>query len=259
MAASEQPLTGPRAVLRVLGLFGALAERAEGAALSDLAKELAVPKSTLANSLRLLTAENYLTVQSGCYRLGPDAYRLAARMMSGWSPLRNIRPCMEALALLTGESVALAQIDRDARQFVFVDVVESGHGVRYVMQPGRRGPLHASASGRVLLAFEPDEFQEAYLATAPFEALTPHTVTEASVLRRQLALVRQKHIHTAVGEAVEDGAAVAAPVFGLAGNVVGALVVAGPTARVKRKRNEIEAALVDAANRVSGRVTVTCG
>jgi DNA-binding IclR family transcriptional regulator len=86
-------------------------------------------------------------------------------------------------------------------------------------------PAHCTAGGKALLAFR-DRWRESLLA-APLEAFTNQTVTDAGVLRRELETVRE------VGHAIEDGEyqprlrAVAAPVFGADGEVVGALSVAG--------------------------------
>lgn len=249
---ADQGLAGPRAMSRVLRLFSLLADRDEGLSLADLAAELGVPKSTLRNSLLPLLAEGYLLAPEARYRLGPSAYRLGARLMAGWSLPLNARPYMRHLGQLTGESVALAQLDREGRRFIFVDVVESPHGVRFVMQPGRSGPLHVGASGRVLLAFQSSEYREEYLSSGPFPAVTERTIVDPEALRAQLEAIRRSGVIVALGESVRDGAALAAPIFGPKGDVVAALTIAGPLPRLEPHVETLKEQLLEVARAASG-------
>lgn len=245
-------LAGPRAMTRVLRMFALLSEFDEGLSLAGLATELGVPKSTLRNSLRPLLADGYLLAPEGRYRLGPRAYQLGAKLMAGWSPMRNLRPFMRHLVEITGESVAIAQLDREGRRFNFIDSMQSPHGVRFVVQAGRSGPLHVGASGRVLLAFEPEIYREAYLATGPFEAATPNTITDPEVLRGQLNDIRRTGLLVALGESIVDGAAIAAPVFGPQGDVIAAFMVGGPLARLRPEIERLSQALLETAKSASG-------
>jgi DNA-binding IclR family transcriptional regulator len=223
---------------RVLNLFWFLSGREEGATLAEIAAELGAPKSTLRDSLPALLAEGYLVAPEGRFRLGPTAFRLGARLISRWSLPMNARPFLRELAQKTGESVALAQIDREARRFIFIDGVESAHGVRFVMQPGRGDALYVGASGRVLLAFQDEAYRETYLGAAPFRAVTPRTVTSAEGLRRVLEAVRAEGVAVSLGESMKDGAALAAPIFGPHGNIVAALTVAGPLSRLEPRQHQ---------------------
>lgn len=248
----EVQLGGPRAMSRVLNLFWFLSAREEGATLAEIAAELGAPKSTLRDTLPALLADGYLVAPEGRFRLGPRAFRLGARLISRWSLPMNARPFLRELAQKTGESVALAQIDREARRFIFIDVVESTHGVRFVMQPGRGDALYVGASGRVLLAFQDPEYCEAYLQTAPFRAVTPRTVTSAEGLRRILEDVRREGVAVSLGESIKDGLAIAAPIFGPRGKVVAALTVAGPTARLEPRIQHLKSQVVAVAQAASG-------
>jgi DNA-binding IclR family transcriptional regulator len=245
-------LNGPRAMSRVLRLFDALADLEAGLSLAEITDELNVPKSTLRNSLLPLVNDGYLLSSGTRYRLGPRTYRLAARIMAGWSLPMNIRPFMKQLSEDTGESVAVAQLDRDGKRFIFVDTVGSVHGVRFVMSPGRSGKLHVGASGQVLLAFQDEAYREAYLSSETLDAGTPHTIVEPDALRERLDAIRRTGVAVAIDESVLDGTALAAPVFGPKGQIVAALTVAGPTVRLKRQIDEIAGKLIEQSRAASG-------
>ena len=71
---------------RVLQLFAALSRAPKGMTLSQIARALDVPKSTLVSMLRALVADGFLVSQGPLYQLGSSAFRLAAQIMSACWP-----------------------------------------------------------------------------------------------------------------------------------------------------------------------------
>ncbi len=243
---------GPRAMSRVLRMFDCLAKAPEGLSLSDLSAALSAPKSTLLNSLKPLTAEGFLVAEGSLYRLGPRAFRLAADISSAWSLPRILRGYIQQVAKASHESIALAVLDVEMRRFVYIDSIESPQPVRYATRIGMSGPLYATAAGRVLLAYQPEDYQEAYIKSAKMTALTPQTNTDPEVLRRQLAEVRRIGFWVSAGESVVGSAAVAAPVFGPTGQILAALSLGAPSERMEANREDYVRAVVGAAMRASG-------
>jgi IclR family transcriptional regulator, acetate operon repressor len=246
------------AMSRLLKLFEVLSYEAEGLSLADLSSQIGAPKSTLLNSLKPLTSEGFLMTTGPRYRLGPRAFHLASIMMAAWSLHGNIRPFMKSLCDDSGETVALAQLDRDGHRSVFVEVMDSPSSVKFAMQPGRSVELYASASGRVLLAFQPEEYQDDYLAHTKMIRLTDRTVTDPKILKQQLKEVRKKGYWVNIGEAMDDVATIAAPVFAPNGSISAALTVAGPRHRLTLARiGEVKDLLLMTARLASGRPVVT--
>jgi len=243
---------GPRAMSRVLRLFDCLAKAPEGLSLTDLSTALAAPKSTLLNSLRPLAAEGFLVAEGSLYRLGPRAFRLAADISSAWSLPRILRGYLRQVADATHESAALAVLDVEMRRFVYIDSIESPQPVRYATRIGMSGPLYATAAGRVLLAHQPADYQEAYVGSAKMTALTPQTNTDPDVLRQQLVEVRRQGYWISAGEAVAGSAAIAAPVFGPKGEILAALSLGAPLERMEANRERYVRAVTEAARRASG-------
>src|SRR5258708_1642208 len=162
------------------------------------------------------------------------------------------RPFLRTLMEKTGETVHLAILDHDS--ILYIITHESKQALRMGSKVGTRAPVHSTAVGKTLLAFQPDEELERIIARGlPVSA--PNTIVEPKALRPQLATARGVH-YAGDDEVSEIGLrAIAAPIRIYSGNVVAAISIAGPVHRMARKAllgwvRE----LVDAAEAVSQRL-----
>ena len=136
-AVIQREVTGPRSLMRLLGLFDALAKSPkDGLGLAELNTVLNSPKSSLLNLLRPLVSTGYLNLESGRYRLGPSIFRLAGTIMSVWNFSNTVRPFLEELAVRSRESVYLGVLDRIGKVITYVDAIDSPHSVRYSVPIG---------------------------------------------------------------------------------------------------------------------------
>jgi IclR family transcriptional regulator, acetate operon repressor len=243
---------GPRAMSRVLRLFGALAEKRSGMTLSELGNALNVPKSTFVSSLRALVANGFLIYEGNVYRLGPSTYRLASAILSSWSQPDIVRYYVRELASATNESVGFAIADWEIGQAIFTEAINSTQPVRYAMHAGIRAPLYVSSAGRVLLAFSPAEQCDDYLARAHFRAFTPATRTTPESIREHLAEVQKLGYCASFGEMLNDTAAIAVPVFDASDKIIGALMVAAPVDRMRLNYETLLSKVITAGRRASG-------
>lgn len=222
---------GVRSVERAIAVLDLLAQGGWRTG-AEVARELGVHRST---ALRLLaTLERHGLVErdrrTGRHRLGPRMAQLAS-VVTGELDLRSVaRPFCEDLATAAGETATLDVLIGDV--IVPIEQATASTSVVSVNWLGRRTPVHGTASGKAILAFAADPIRERLLGL-PLDALTPHTITGRAVLEAQLAEVRRTGVaHTE--EELEVGLdAVAAPVFGAQGEVVGALDVSGPSHRLR--------------------------
>jgi IclR family transcriptional regulator, acetate operon repressor len=153
-------------------------------------------------------------------------------------------PAMRRLAEESGETVNL--MVRSPGGAEAVAQVDGRHVLGVSNWVGREVPDHASAAGKVFLAFGSDAPAE------PLERLTARTIVHAQQLERELVAVREHGFATIVDELEMGLAAVAAPIRDSGGEVVGALSVAGPTARLGPSRLAIVGRLaVEQADAVS--------
>jgi DNA-binding IclR family transcriptional regulator len=116
---------------------------------------------------------------------------------------------------------------------VNVEVADSPRPVMHVGWIGRRLPIHATASGKALLAHAGGALVTALLARG-LERFTPETITASDALRAELELVRARGYATVWAELEPDLAAVAAPVRDHRGVVVAAIAIGGPVSRCPR-------------------------
>jgi DNA-binding IclR family transcriptional regulator len=237
--------------MRVIDLLERLATAPDGLGLKELSATLGVPKSSLLPLLRTLVARGYLEQRGGAYRLGARA----AALGSGWPAGRVLaevaRPELVALMRRTGETVLLAALAPDASSVVYLDRVESEQLIRYSSGVGDRRDLHATSSGKVLLAFLPAERRERILRSLRLTRYTERTLTSLPALRAALDEIRRRGTCVNVDEIVAGATGVAAPVFDRWGAVVAACVVAGPTERIRFRTRQLDAAARATARAVS--------
>ncbi len=148
--------------------------------------------------------------------------------VGAWSQSGGQAVC-ERLAQQIGETVNIAILDEDAAVNVLQEFGNSAVGSRNWI--GRRTDLHATSSGKVLLAFAHQDLRRKILSL-PLPRHTDHTVTDPDDLARQLdRAVRLGWASTA--EELEVGlTAVAAPIRDGSGKVVAAVSVSGPSYRL---------------------------
>jgi IclR family acetate operon transcriptional repressor len=244
---------GPgRSPLRLLATLEALAASGEGSGLAALSAAVGAPKSSLLGILRGLVQRGYLESSHGLYRLGPNAFRLAADILAVRRFPNLVRPILEELHAASRETVFLVQLDRAAQRVTYVEGIDSPNPVRYTLPTGTTRPLYVSAGGLMLLAFQPAEWIEAYLNSARLEALTPRTVTEPRLLRERLARIRRDGFAVSIGETVPGAAGVAAPIFNSDGSVTAGLLIAAPEERFEAELPGLKRLLRRATGQISG-------
>ncbi len=107
-------------------------------------------------------------------------------------------------------------------------VCESANLVTISVRLGYRLPAHASAQGRLTLAFAPQDLQQRVLARK-LQSFTPRTITDAAALRDRLPRIRDQLFEVSMDETLLGISAVAAPILNFDGELVGAIAVVGTT------------------------------
>ena len=226
-----EPTAGTESSARVADVLLLFTDGPATVGVSWIARELDLSKAVVHRILQSLAGRGLVALDPASreYRLGPAAAALGARALRD-SDLRTA-----ALGLLrelrdaTGETATLTTPVPGGR--VYLDQVEGLHEIKMTVELGRRFPLHAGSSGKCMLAFLPEADREKLL-TEPLAVLTPSTVVDPDALRTQLALIAERGYASSAGERQRDAGSIAAPVFGFAGEVIGAISVCGPKFRV---------------------------
>jgi IclR family acetate operon transcriptional repressor len=225
---------GHRAANRVVDILELVARSRAGLALREVSGQLEAPKSSLLPLLRALTARGYLDqAPTGAYRLGRKALELGDGSPAHPELPDVARPALVDLMRRTGETVFLGAMASDHGSVVYVDRVESEQIIRYAAGVGDRRPLHATSTGKTLLAFLPDDEREQILKSLALVRHTERTVTSLAALRASLEEIRRAGVCVSVDEMVRGASGLAAPIFDRHGRVVAACSVAGPTDRLR--------------------------
>lgn len=184
------------------------------------------------------------------YRLGPKLMALGKIYENTNSIVTISRPFMRELASVLGESVALFSLDGES-SFCLAREYGSSRLV-FSIQEGDHMQLHASASGRILLAYGPEALRKKVLNVDDLERFTPSTEIDAKKIKNELAEIPKRGYSVNRGEREMEVAAVAAPIFDHENNVNTALAVVGPVQRFSDDRiPNIAQNLMEATRKIS--------
>ena len=222
--------------------------------ITTLAGRLRLAKSTVHRLAATLSAAGFLEQNgdNGKYRLGMALFELGALVRRRMDVANEARPKLRELLEKTGETVQLGIVDHYSVLYVYE--MESPRAIRMAAAVGARAPLHCTAVGKVLLAFQPADYAKQVIERG-LTAYTPETLTRREAVLAMLEEVRLRE-HAVDDEESEGGLrAIAAPVRNHAGAVIAALGVAAPVQRMSKKAMQAcVPSVIETANAVSARL-----
>lgn len=216
------------AVSRALAVLDALAAGGE-LGTNELARRTGINASTVSRLLATLAGAGYVDqAENGRYRLGIRLVQLGSAVLDRLDLREVARPELERLVATVGETATLSVAG--GHEAITVDFVQSPSSVRGVAQLGRPSVAHATATGKVLLAFG-----GIGLPPGALRRYTARTIADPRALAREVDRVRVRGWADAVREREDDLAAIAAPVRGSRGELAAIVGVQGPVARLDTK------------------------
>jgi DNA-binding IclR family transcriptional regulator len=234
-----------------LRILDHLAGQAAPVALTSIAQAFGASKSTVYRHLSALARHGFVRrdASTGRYAIGVKLMVLGETSRSNFEIVTVARDALLKLRDTTGQAVSLcALLDDD---LVVLDLMHGRSVVEFTTRPGTRLALHASAHGKIWLAFGPDGLLQKTLS-APREAWTSHTLTDAKALASEVQAVRKRGWSTAPNEAVMGVNTLAAPVFDHRGVLAGSIAFVGSTQVIAAKPAPSQLnAVLDAARSVS--------
>jgi DNA-binding IclR family transcriptional regulator len=215
---------------RVLQILEILADNGP-TGVSAIARELGVHRSTAFRLLSTLEGRRFVVQEThrGTYSLGAGALRIAGAVALRIDLAREAQEICDEVTARLGETSNVAILVEDAAVNIAQATGTSSVAVRdqYV---GQRTPLHATSSGKALLAFAGEAAIE--VAAGSLERFSDTTITDPAKLRDELALVRGRGWASALAEWQDHTNAVAVPVLATDGSVVAALSITAPAFRL---------------------------
>lgn len=248
---------GIRSTALTLGILEQLASSPYQRGITDLARALGTSKWRLFRHVHALREEGYVIqdTHSERFELGTRFYLLTRALPERFRFVDIARPAMVDLqAKIAHTTVIAAPVNS---KMVVLDTISANGGSPLLIAHGKAHDLHASAHGKVALAYGPPELLETTLGS-PLKRYTRYTITQPEKLKREVALVKQRGWATAFEEGPRSGMnTTSAPIFSADKSFTGSIgfIVPGPAKAIRSRPLATDvAALLDAACNISRRL-----
>jgi len=212
---------------KALGILDCFTEARPVWGVSELARELGMPKSTVVTLLATMELCGYVeqNERTKDYRLALRLFELGYVVRDNMKIRSYVLPVLEELQQMTSEIVYLV-IPRYGRVLYLESVYPTKRLVQY-STAGRLGPMHCTGVGKAMLAFMAEEDVDQIIKSMGLPGFTATTLTSPQALKDELKLIRQRGYAIDNGEHDSSIRCVAVPLIGEQGAVVGGISVSG--------------------------------
>jgi IclR family transcriptional regulator, KDG regulon repressor len=203
-------------------------------ALTDLARGLEMPKSTVSRFLATLEAIAFVRKdrESGKYYLGLRLFELGCKAIEDIALRKVAIPEMEKLRDHINETIVLTVME--GTKITYLDRIESQQAIVTHQKAGETAPAYCVSSGKVMIAYDEKRLERVIQeGLTPF---TPLTIIDPDVLRQECAKIRKRGYAINRGEHRLGVTGVAAPIFNANGTITAAISTATPATRMNRQR-----------------------
>ncbi len=244
-----RPPQGAQAALRAVRLLKLFTIEKPEMSLAELSRSSGLNKTTTHRLLRALQSEGLIERNSlsARYSLGAVLMALGVQALASSDLRRRVRPLLKSLAHETGETATLEVPIEDS--MLILDEVTGRHVVGAAGNVGTRWPIHATSTGKAVLAFDDSGLER---LSVPLAALTKKTLVSKDAFQPELIDIRRRGYAVTVDELEEGFTGIATVIRSPLGDVQGALSICGPTQRLpSARRAELGASLCNVASRLT--------
>lgn len=236
-----------QSLTRALALLETVARSDGGLALTQLARTVGLPSSTVHRLLTTLEQRGYVRQDAASliWQIDVQAFVVGSAFAQTRDVLAMAQPHMRRLMEESGETVNLYVMD--VGEIVCIGQVECSQLMRAIVRPGIRIKMHCSGAGKAILAWLPEYEVARVLDRHGLPRVTERTLVTPKAFKDDLAQVRER------GYAVDDEEqavglrCVAAPILDEHGSPVAGLSVSAPSGRLPEGRLRLVGAMVAAA------------
>ncbi|MEW5688133.1 MAG: IclR family transcriptional regulator [Pseudomonadota bacterium] len=241
-----RPVQTALAVIETIG-------RRQPTGVSEIARELELPKSTVQRTLKALEQAGWIeaiAAERGAWSLSLQAGLAVGRADFATRRLRTAAmPVMEDLRRRTSESIYLAI--RHQRKIALVERLDGLNPAVHAWPLWQAGPMHATSLGKAILAMMGEADLDDYM-TQPLRRVTPRTETDPARLREELAVARARGFAVTFQTNWPGENGVGAGIRDERGGPFAAISISAPVERVDEVRClQLGELLMDAARRIS--------
>ncbi|MEH7238163.1 IclR family transcriptional regulator [Bacillus sp. JJ1562] len=236
---------GIRSLQRAIDILNCFTMEENELSLTEISKKINLAKSTVIRLLYTLELNNYVERDPATfkYRLGKQLYfigNLAGRSIE----IRSVaKATMERLRDQTRETVNLYVLEKESR--ICIQQFESLQSVKHTVRIGEKLPLTLGATGKVLLAYQSDDFiEKIYILENPKKSKAD--------FKKELRQIVDERFAKSIDEREVGSSAIATPIIDVNGNVIAALSISGPTVRFEEKViSKFKKQLIDGGKEIS--------
>ncbi|MBW7455974.1 IclR family transcriptional regulator [Paenibacillus sepulcri] len=235
--------------LKIIDLFD---DQNKELKITEISELINLHKSTVHSLLKTLKLHDYIDQdeESGKYRLGMRLVEKGQLVLQGLDIRGTARPHLSRLSELTGQTAHLVVLDR--AEGVYIDKVEGEKAVIRYSRIGRRVPLHSSAVGKVLAAFQPPGMLAKLMKGYSFNRHTPLTIVDEEAFMAEIAKVKEEGIGYDREENEPGVRCAAVPVFDHSGHAVASVSISTLVSHVdEAKLSEFVTLLLEEARQIS--------
>lgn len=230
-AKSREPV-GTGTVSRAMQLLTLLADSTGSVSIKSIADQMDLPPSTVHRLLHLLRQEGFVQPASEPrqYAIGPEFYRIAARVTDLMSPSDIAKPFLERLASTFDEAVILGLYLPEQGKMSFVVRADGKQRLKYHIDLHTPTSLLWGASGKAILAWLPEDAIRAIWAAEGASPASSAPKPSLKAVQAELASIRARGFAVTSGEKLPEARGIAAPVRNARG-VIASLCMTSPTSR----------------------------
>ncbi|WP_227357358.1 IclR family transcriptional regulator [Haladaptatus salinisoli] len=253
MTDADSPNRPIKTAVRVFKLINVI-QGLEEATFTEISKEVDMAESTLHDYLTTLVHIGYLSRRDGRYNLSLQFLDHGIAARDSISVYSKSQPTLEGLAEESGAAVWLMVEENGKAVYLAQQLGEDS--IETHERIGKHEYMHCLASGKVMLAFSPEEHVKEVADTHGLPQKTPESISTVEELRTELSEIREQGYAVNHNEAAEGTSAVAAPII-VEDRVVGAIAISAPVRRVENEtfREQLIELVLTGSNEIELKMT----
>ena len=214
--------------VKILDILG----KGKSLGITELSKELDIPKSSVHNILQTLESEGFVEKNGETlkYNLGTSLIELGYRAQNDLAICRIAGPYLNGLNKETDETVHLTVLDND--EVLYVGCVESIKTVRAHAIIGLKAPLYCTSVGKAIMAYLSEDHIDRIIQEKGLEKKTENTITDKGKLIDDLENTRKRGYSIDNMEIEDHLTCLGAPIMNGRGEIFASISISGPTGRL---------------------------
>lgn len=237
-----------QSVVMALRILETIAANPEPMGITQLARIVGTTKTTIHRHVRTLVAQGYLRqdTESERYKVGVRLYLLGQSVAESFDLVSVARPVMSKLRDKSRQAVTLSTVVREG--ILIVELLRAPSAIEIGTKPGSRFEFHATAQGKLALAFGDTELMKV-TEKSGLNEWTDYTITDAKRLHVEVERCRKRGWAAAANETYVGVNALAAPIFDAEGRMVGCVALVGSVQFIPENPSKDQVTMVLSAGR----------